>query len=86
MAIVFLFFKTASALMHDAVKVFSSALRDFSLNADIELVQCDCANTTKWSQGELILKLLDKVIRLIYLIITDLIQNQWLQSTNKSPF
>lgn len=51
--------------MHDAVKVFSSTLRDFSLNADIELAQFDCANTSKWSQGEPILKLLDKVIRLV---------------------
>lgn len=47
--------------MYDAVKVFASALRDFSLNADIEVQTSDCANPSKWPQGELIMQLLDQV-------------------------
>lgn len=57
----FSFPKTEAALLHDAVKIFSSSLRDFSLNSDIEVAELDCTNPTKWEQGELILKLLDQV-------------------------
>lgn len=58
-----IYFQTASALMYDAVKVFASALRDFSLNVEIEVPVLDCSNPSKWPQGELILKLLDEVIQ-----------------------
>lgn len=56
------YFQTGAALMYDAVKVFASALRDFSLNADIEVQACDCSSPSKWPQGELIMQLLDQVI------------------------
>lgn len=48
--------------MHDTVKIFSSSLRDFSLNAEIEIPEMDCKETNKWEQGEMILKILDEVI------------------------
>lgn len=48
--------------MYDAVRVFSSALRDFSSNDDINVEELDCSSPSKWSQGEAILKILDQVI------------------------
>lgn len=48
--------------MHDAVKIFSSSLRDFSFTADIEVGELDCKNPSKWEQGELIMKILDEVM------------------------
>lgn len=48
--------------MHDAVKRFSSSLRDFSLNVDIEVAQLDCTEPSKWEQGPQILKILDQVL------------------------
>lgn len=54
--------KTESALIHDAVKLFSSSLRDFSVNTEIELPELDCKEPSKWKQGEMILKILDEVL------------------------
>lgn len=48
--------------MYDALKVFSSSLRDFSADADIEVEELNCLSPSKWSQGEKILKILDEVI------------------------
>lgn len=48
--------------MHDAVKAFSSSLRDLSLIGDIEVAQSDCMKPEIWKQGEQILKLLDEVL------------------------
>lgn len=47
--------------MYDAVKIFSSSLRDFSLNVDVEVAVLDCASSSKWPQGEQILYILDQV-------------------------
>lgn len=51
--------------MYDALKVFSSSLRDFSSNDDISVEELDCSSPSKWSQGEAILKILDEVISTI---------------------
>lgn len=55
-------FKSGPALMHDAVKTFSSSLRDFSLIDDIKVAELDCKEPKQWQQGEKILKILDEVI------------------------
>lgn len=49
--------------MHDAVKTFSTSLRDFSLFGDIEVANLDCKEPKKWEQGEKILKILDEVMK-----------------------
>lgn len=48
--------------MYDALKVFSSSLRDFSASDDINVEELDCSSPSKWAQGEAILKILDQVI------------------------
>lgn len=53
--------KTSSALMYDAVKIFSSSLRDLSVIEDIEIAELDCTSPSKWPQGAKILQILDQV-------------------------
>lgn len=53
--------KSGAALMHDMVKIFTSSLRDFSNDAEIEVPALDCKEPSKWEQGEMILKILDQV-------------------------
>lgn len=55
-------FQTGPALIHDAVRMFSASLREYSLFNDADVEELDCQNPTVWSHGRPILDLLDKVI------------------------
>lgn len=47
--------------MHDAVRLFSSALRDYSVFRDVETTPADCTSPSRWSSGEALLKTFDAV-------------------------
>lgn len=53
--------KTEALLMHDAARLFSMGLREYAIFDDVAYKPSDCANPTKWNQGEEILKIIDEV-------------------------
>lgn len=63
--------QTGSALIHDAVRVFSSALRDYTLLRDVEVSQMDCAEPAVWRQGRGILRIFDQVICPFFAFLND---------------
>lgn len=59
----FLSFQTSTALFHDAVRVFSSALQELSVaGVTVEPTELKCSATDqRWPQGVEILQVIDKV-------------------------
>lgn len=60
--IYFLCVQSGQALIHDAVRMFASSVREYSLFNDIEVGELDCQHPEAWNQGKPILDLVDKVI------------------------
>lgn len=54
-------FQTEAALMHDAVRVFLTVLREFNSLKDISPIPLRCTSTNRWNQGQHILRQLDLV-------------------------
>lgn len=50
-----------SMLMHDAVRMFSMALREYTVFDEIAIEPGECESPSKWSHGEAILKIVDEV-------------------------
>lgn len=53
--------KTEALLMHDAVKLFSMGLKEYTIFDDLAYEPLDCANPTKWEHGQKILDIIDEV-------------------------
>ena len=52
---------TVTALMHDAVRLFSAAVREFSTENELEVKKFKCARLKQWEQGAELLKMVDEV-------------------------
>lgn len=61
-------FQIETALMHDTVRVFSAALREFTIFGELAPEKTECfGEATRWEQGAEILKIIDEV-RLFFVL------------------
>lgn len=56
-----IFMQTESALFHDAVRTFASALRELHSTKEIMPRALRCTSTNRWDQGMQILQFMDMV-------------------------
>lgn len=52
---------TESVLIHDAVNLFASAVRQFDQNGEIEVSELSCSKPSKWNHGFDIIKFMHLV-------------------------